>query len=123
MTKTIGAILLAGTITLAGCTTYEDDRMLEGAGTGAAVGAVAGAGVGAVVGGVSPIEGALVGAAVGGLVGAVWAYRDEDGYVDGYYRDGTYYAGEPREAAEAPYQPPYRAPPPEPVRRSGERGR
>ena len=69
--------------------------VLGSAATGAAVGAAGGAGVGAVVGGINPLEGALIGAAVGGIAGAVWADQNNDGCVDGYYRDGTYYQGAP----------------------------
>lgn len=116
MKKTITTIVIAGTVALGGCArNYDDDRALQGVGTGAAVGALAGAGVGAVVGGISPIEGALVGAAVGGIAGAIWADRDNDGRADGYYQNGTYYEGRP-----AP-QPAYQAP--APVYRAGERGR
>lgn len=97
MNKSVTAILLAGAMSLGACSTsnrYNDDT-LESAGTGAAIGAVAGAGVGAVVGGLSPIEGAAIGAAVGGIGGAIWADQDNDGYADGYMRDGQYYAGRP----------------------------
>jgi hypothetical protein len=81
---------------------------LGGAATGAAIGAAGGAGVGAVVGGLSVLEGAVIGAAVGGIGGAIWADRNNDGCVDGYYREGQYYEG---------------APPPAPVySRAGERG-
>jgi hypothetical protein len=84
---------------------------LGGAATGAAIGAAGGAGVGAVVGGLGVLEGAAIGAAVGGLAGAVWADRNNDGCVDGYYREGQYYEGAP-----PPYQP-------APVySRAGERG-
>ena len=62
---------------------------------GAGVGAAAGAGVGAVVRDFSILEGALVGAAVGGIAGAIWADSNNDGCVDGYYRDGQYYQGAP----------------------------
>lgn len=121
MKKTLGAILIASSMSLGACATTHDGyadntSTLEGAGTGAAIGAAAGAGLGAIVGGISPIEGALVGAAVGGIAGAVWADRDNDGRADGYYQNGTYYEGRP-----AP-QPVYQAPPP-PARRAGERGR
>jgi hypothetical protein len=96
MKKPILAVLMAGSISLGGCaSTYRDQATLEGAGTGAAVGAAAGAGLGAVVGGLSPIEGAAIGAAVGGLAGAVWADRNNDGYADGYVREGQYYEGRP----------------------------
>jgi uncharacterized membrane protein len=96
MKKPMIAILLAGSMSLGACTTYgQEDDTLRGAGTGAAVGAVAGAGLGAVVGGLSPIAGAAIGAAVGGLAGAVWADRNNDGYADGYIREGQYYEGSP----------------------------
>lgn len=91
------AILLFGatSFSLAGCAMMEDDDTLASAGTGAAIGAAAGAGVGAVVGGLSPIEGAVIGSAVGGIAGAVWADRDNDGYADGYVREGQYYSSRP----------------------------
>lgn len=96
MKKPLFAIVVAGSLSLGACTTYGDnDRTLESAGTGAAIGAVAGAGLGAVVGGLSPIEGAAIGAAVGGIGGAVWADRNNDGYADGYVREGQYYEGRP----------------------------
>jgi phage tail tape-measure protein len=85
---------------------------LGGAATGAAIGAAGGAGVGAVVGGINPLEGAAIGAVVGGLAGAVWADRNNDGCVDGYYRSGQYYEGAPQ-----PQQ--YQS---APVYRAGERG-
>ena len=88
------AIVLASTISLGACAT--NDRTLESAATGAGVGAVGGAAVGAVVPGVSLIEGAAVGAAIGGLTGAVWADRNQDGYADGYVREGQYYEGQPQ---------------------------
>lgn len=68
---------------------------LGSAATGAAVGGAAGAGVGAIASGVGVLEGALVGAAVGGLAGAIWADSNNDGCVDGYYREGQYYTGAP----------------------------
>jgi hypothetical protein len=83
--------------------------------TGAVGGAALGAVAGAVIPGLSVLEGAVIGAAVGGVAGAIWADRDNDGRVDGYVQNGTYYQGAP--AA----QPTYSAPPPAPVR-SGERG-
>lgn len=87
------AIALASSISLGACAT--NDRTLETAATGAGVGALGGAAVGAVVGGISPIEGAAVGAVIGGLSGAVWADQNQDGYADGYVREGQYYAGRP----------------------------
>lgn len=87
------AIVLASSISLGACAT--NDRTLETAATGAGVGALGGAAVGAVVGGISPIEGAAVGAVIGGLGGAVWADQNQDGYADGYVREGQYYAGRP----------------------------
>jgi hypothetical protein len=89
------AIAMAGSMSVAGCTTYNSDPTLQGAGTGAALGAAAGAGLGAIVGGLSPIEGAAIGAAVGGIGGAVWADNDRDGRADGYVREGQYYQGAP----------------------------
>jgi hypothetical protein len=88
------AIVLASSVSLGACAT--NDRTLESAATGAAVGGVGGAAVGAVVPGVSLIEGAAVGAAVGGLAGAIWADNNQDGYADGYVREGQYYAGTPQ---------------------------
>jgi hypothetical protein len=38
---------------------------------------------------------AAIGAAVGGIAGAVWADANNDGCVDGYVRQGQYYAGAP----------------------------
>ena len=64
-------------------------------GTGAAAGGALGAGVGAISGGVGILEGAAIGAAVGGLAGAVWHDANNDGCVDGYVREGQYYAGSP----------------------------
>ena len=87
------AIALASSISLGACAT--NDRTLESAATGAGIGAVGGAAVGAVVPGVGMIEGAAVGAAIGGLGGAVWADRNQDGYADGYVREGQYYEGRP----------------------------
>lgn len=87
------AIALASSISLGACAT--NDRTLETAATGAAVGGLGGAAVGAVIPGVGIIEGAAVGAVVGGLAGAVWADNNQDGYADGYVREGQYYAGRP----------------------------
>lgn len=39
------------------------------------------------------------GSPVGGLAGAAWADRNNDGYVDGYIYNGTYYAGAPAGAS------------------------
>jgi hypothetical protein len=120
MKKLMVATLMAGSLSLGACaSTYEDQQTLEGAGTGAAVGAAVGAGAGALIGGLGVIEGAAIGAAIGGIAGAIWADRDGDGRVDGYYQNGTYYQGRPPENAYAPPPPP---PPPAPVYRSGERG-
>jgi len=83
---------------------------LGSAATGAAIGGAAGAGVGAAASGVGILEGAVVGAAVGGLAGAIWADSNNDGCVDGYYREGQYYSGAPM-AQPAPAS-----------RMSGERG-
>ncbi|MET0250895.1 MAG: hypothetical protein ABW203_01825 [Novosphingobium sp.] len=95
MTLLVGAAALS----LGACTSMQHDDTLSSAGTGAAIGGVAGAGAGAAIGGLSPIEGAVLGAAVGGVVGAVWADRDNDGYADGYVRDGQYHQGRPGYAA------------------------
>jgi hypothetical protein len=101
MSRTIMAVVLAGSMSLGACTTtQQEDETLRGAGIGAAVGAAGGAGVGAVVGGLSPLEGAAIGAAVGGIAGAVWADHDRDGYADGYVQDGRYYEGRPAGYAE-----------------------
>ena len=93
MKKSILAVLLASSVSLSACAT--DSRTAGDIAQGAAVGAAGGAAVGAVVPGVSMIEGAAVGAAIGGLAGAVWADQNNDGYVDGYYQNGQYYAGTP----------------------------
>ena len=42
------------------------------------------------------IAGVVAGTAVGGLPGAIWADQNNDGYVDGYVRNGQYYAGPPQ---------------------------
>ena len=63
--------------------------------TGAGVGAAAGAGAGAIINNFRILEGAIAGAVVGGIAGAVWADSNNDGCVDGYYRDGQYYQGAP----------------------------
>jgi phage tail tape-measure protein len=89
------AIALASSISLGACTTAANDRTLQTAATGAAVGAAGGAAVGAVVGGITPIQGAAVGAAIGGVAGLIWADQNQDGYADGYVREGQYYAGTP----------------------------
>ena len=98
MKKSLTALLMATSLSLGACATtdpYADNSTLEGAGTGAAIGAVAGAGLGAAVGGLGVIEGAAIGAAVGGIAGAIWADQDNDGYADGYVREGRYYQGAP----------------------------
>lgn len=97
MKKSMIAIAVAGSMSLGACTTYDSgmDDTLRGVGTGAAIGGLAGAGVGAVVGGLSPIAGAAIGAAVGGIGGAIWADQNNDGYADGYVREGQYYEGTP----------------------------
>ena len=120
MKKLMIATMMAGSLSLAACAdTYaERDDTLEGAGTGAAIGAAVGAGAGALVGGLGVIEGAAIGAAVGGIAGAIWADSNNDGQVDGYYQNGTYYQGRP--PAQPAYVPP--PPPPAPVYRAGERG-
>lgn len=95
MKKSLTAMLLAGSLSLGACASTYDDGTLEGAGTGAAIGAAGGAALGAAVGGLGIIEGAAIGAAVGGLAGAVWADSNNDGYADGYVREGRYYEGSP----------------------------
>lgn len=137
MKRVLAGLLLAGTVTLGGCATYEDDRgydgdryenrgyddddrTLRGAATGAAVGAAAGAVGGAVIGGVSPIEGAIAGAVVGGVVGAIAADNDGDGYRDDEYYDRNgdgYYDGKYYESGR-----PMHVKPKASYRRSGERG-
>jgi surface antigen len=114
MHKSVLALLAAGAMPLAACTT-TDDGMMESAATGAGVGAAVGAGAGVLIGGLTPIEGALLGAAVGGLAGAVWHDQDRDGRADGYMYNGRYYEGRP--AYQQEQAPAYQAPV-----RSGERG-
>ncbi|HEY0445787.1 MAG TPA: hypothetical protein VGD19_04970 [Allosphingosinicella sp.] len=129
MNKAMTAILVAGTIGLGACTTYDDragyndDSTLRGAATGAAIGAVGGAAAGAVIPGVSPVEGAVAGAVVGGVAGAIAADNDRDGYPDDQYydRNGDGYYDERYDANGRPMPVRY-PPPPPPVYRSGERG-
>ena len=94
MRKSIIAVALASSISLSACAT--NDPMAGDLAEGAAYGAAAGVAAGAVIPGVSVIEGAAVGAAIGGLANAVWADRNNDGYVDGYVQNGQYYAGQPQ---------------------------
>lgn len=94
MKKAILAIVLASSVSLGACAT--NSRTAGNAAEGAAYGAAGGAVVGAVVPGVSIIEGAAVGAVIGGLANAVWADRNNDGYVDGYVQNGQYYTGQPQ---------------------------
>jgi hypothetical protein len=97
-------LLAAAALPLGACASTTNDHTLASAGTGAAIGGVGGAGIAAATGG-DILAGAAIGAAVGGIAGAVWADRDQDGRVDGYYRDGQYYAGAPADyqaAAAAP---------------------
>ena len=94
MQKSMLAILLAGSVSLSACAT--NSRTAGDLAEGAAYGAAGGAAIGAVVPGVSVIEGAAVGAAIGGLANAVWADRNNDGYVDGYVQNGQYYTGQPQ---------------------------
>ena len=96
MTKSMIAALMAGTVALSACSTYADNRMAGNAATGAAYGAAGGAALGAIVPGVSVAEGAIAGAAIGGIGNAVWADRNNDGYVDGYVQNGNYYGGTPQ---------------------------
>jgi hypothetical protein len=94
------------------------DSTLGRVATGAGVGAGLGAAAGALIPGVSLLEGAVAGAVIGGLAGAVWADRNNDGRVDGYVQNGSYYEGAPAGyTGQATTQPTYTAP----VRR-GERG-
>jgi hypothetical protein len=94
MKKSILAIVLASSVSLSACAT--NNRTAGDLAEGAAYGAAGGAAVGAVVPGVSMIEGAAVGAVIGGLANAVWADRNNDGYVDGYVQNGQYYTGQPQ---------------------------
>jgi hypothetical protein len=94
MNKMIMAALLAGSVSLSACAT-TDSRTQGDIAQGAAIGAAGGAALGAVVPGVGIIEGAAIGAGIGGLAGAVWADNNNDGYADGYYQNGQYYAGQP----------------------------
>ena len=89
MRKSMLAIILAGSASLAACA--SNPNMTRNA----AVGGLGGAAVGAVVPGVSVAEGAIAGAVIGGLSGAIWADNNNDGYVDGYVQNGTYYSGTP----------------------------
>ena len=88
-------MLAAASLPLAACNSWNNDRTLRSAGTGALIGAAGGAGVAAITGG-DLLTGAVIGAAVGGVAGAVWADRNRDGRVDGYYLNGRYYEGAPR---------------------------
>lgn len=93
MRKSILAVMLATSVSLAGCaSTARNGDMAQGAAGGAALGAAAGA----VIPGVGIIEGAAIGAGIGGLAGAVWADNNNDGYVDGYVQNGQYYTGQPQ---------------------------
>lgn len=119
MTKSMIAALMAGTVALSACSTYGDNRVAGNAATGAAYGAAGGAALGAIVPGVSIAEGALAGAAIGGIANAVWADRNNDGYVDGYVQNGQYYPGAPQGYQSAPAPAPvYTTPAPA----RGERG-
>ena len=94
MQKIILAAVAASSLGLTACAANRP--MAGDIASGAAYGAAGGAALGAVVPGVSVIEGAAVGAGIGGLAGAVWADRNNDGYVDGYVQNGQYYAGQPQ---------------------------
>ncbi|MDZ4308297.1 hypothetical protein [Allopontixanthobacter sp.] len=99
-------LIAAAALPLGACASYDNnDDTLASAGTGAAIGAAGGAGVSAIAGG-DILTGAAIGAAVGGIAGAVWADNNNDGRVDGYVRNGQYYAGAPAnyDAAPASYQ-------------------
>jgi hypothetical protein len=105
MKARIVTLLAAASLPLAACTNMQDDSALQTVGTTAAVGAAGGLGVAAVTGG-DLLTGAAIGAAVGGLAGAVWHDNNNDGRVDGYVHNGTYYAGQPgqNQYAAAPRQ-------------------
>lgn len=92
MKKFVLTALVAGTVSLGACATDNAGDIAEGA----AYGGAAGTAVAAVVPGVGLIEGAAIGAGIGGLAGAVWADNNNDGYADGYYQNGQYYAGTPQ---------------------------
>jgi len=94
MQKIILAAVAAGSLGLTACAANRP--MAGDVASGAAYGAAAGVAAGALIPGVSIIEGAAVGAGIGGLAGAVWADRNNDGYVDGYVQNGQYYAGQPQ---------------------------
>jgi osmotically inducible lipoprotein OsmB len=81
-------LALAASVSLGGCSRYDDNSRLNSIGRGAAIGAAGGAAVGAVVDGVSTVEGAAAGAAVGAVVGAVTDSNREwrrDSRGDCYY--------------------------------------
>ena len=97
MKKMMMAALLAGTMSLSACATDGMNSPMAGdVAQGAAIGATAGVAAGALLPGVGLIEGAAIGAGIGGLAGAVWADNNNDGYADGYYQNGQYYAGQPQ---------------------------
>lgn len=73
--RATAAILLAGTIALAGCETMDDRQ--RGTAQGAAIGAVAGAVIGKATGGKAG-TGAVAGAAVGAIAGNLWSKRMQD---------------------------------------------
>ena len=81
--------LVASSIVVSGCTTYDQDPQTRRATRGAAIGAAAGAIGGAIIPGVNPVTGAVLGAVAGGVLGAVIKgkqyYRDTRGYC--YYVD------------------------------------
>jgi hypothetical protein len=102
------AVIAAGSLAAAGCTTYPNqygydpyygnqgynqgytyDSQGRRVATGAAIGGAAGAVAGAVIPGVSPLGGAVAGAILGGVLGATvngrQYYRDTRGYC--YYVD------------------------------------
>ena len=95
MRKMILAAMMAGSVSLSACAT-TDSRTAGDIAQGAALGGAAGVAAGALIPGVSLIEGAAIGAGIGGLAGAVWADNNNDGYADGYYQNGQYYAGQPQ---------------------------
>ncbi len=95
------------------------DSSLGSVATGAGIGAGAGAVAGALLPGVGILGGAVAGAVIGGIAGAVWADQNNDGQVDGYVQNGSYYQGAPAgyTGQQTAPQPAYTAPV-----RTGERG-
>src|SRR5215213_2583878 len=86
---TILTALVASSVTVSGCSTYNTDPQTRRALEGGAIGAAAGAIGGAILPGVNPVTGAVVGGIAGAVLGAVIKgkqyYRDTRGYC--YYVD------------------------------------